>query len=179
MKQVREEAPMPCEAEALEPGEAEAPSIAEATEGEVEASKTSEAKVVEAMASRASEAEVADVRAPRTTKTEVAEARGPETTEAEVAEASLGMVEPAAQDAEMEAGQALVPPLVQDLPPSQESTREVEVHSISFDDTSRGKEVADTEAASTVEQPTLASGEGSQDDPEGEPLRQKVMRELL
>ena len=68
----------------------------------------------------------------------------------------------------------------------------MEVHSISFDDTFRGKEVADAEAASTAEQPALTSGEGSsalvrvrpephgwdslrvlwrsRDDPEGEPL---------
>ena len=68
----------------------------------------------------------------------------------------------------------------------------MEVHSISSDDTSRGKEVADAEAASTVEQSALTSGEGSsalvrvqpeprgwdhprvlwrsQDDPKGEPL---------
>ena len=68
----------------------------------------------------------------------------------------------------------------------------MEVHSISFDDTSRGKEVADAEAASTMEQPAPAFGEGSsalvrvqpephgwdhprvlwwsRDDPEGEPL---------
>ena len=35
------------------------------------------------------------------------------------------------------------------------------VHSIPFDDTSWGKGVADAEAASTVEQPALTSGEGS------------------
>ena len=92
----------------------------------------------------------------------------------------------------MGVGQALIPPLVQDPPPSQESAREVEVHSISSDDTSRGKEVADAEAASTTEQPALTSGEGSsalirvqpeprgwdsprvlwqsRDNPEGEPL---------
>ena len=68
----------------------------------------------------------------------------------------------------------------------------MEVHSISSDDTSRGKEVADAEVASTVEQPTPTSGEGSsalvrvqpeprrwdsprvlwqsRDDPKGEPL---------
>ena len=66
------------------------------------------------------------------------------------------------------------------------------VHSIPSDDTSRGKGVADVEAASTVEQPAPTSGEGSaalmrvqpeprrwdhphvlwrsRDDPEGEPL---------
>ena len=68
----------------------------------------------------------------------------------------------------------------------------MEVHSISSDDTSWGKEVADVEAASTAEQLAPTSGEGSsalvrvqpeprgwdhprvlwrsQDDPEGEPL---------
>ena len=68
----------------------------------------------------------------------------------------------------------------------------MEVHSISSDDTSWGKEGADAEAASTMEQPAPTSGEGSsalvrvrpeprewdhqrvlwqsQDDPEGEPL---------
>ena len=75
----------------------------------------------------------------------------PRVAEVEAAEASLGMVEPAGQDADMGAGQALVPPPVQGPPPSQESGREVEVHSISSDDTSWGKEVADAEAASTVE----------------------------
>ena len=68
----------------------------------------------------------------------------------------------------------------------------MEVHSISSYDTSRGKKVANTEAASTTEQPAVASSEGSsalvrvqpeprgwdspwvlwrsRDDPEGEPL---------
>ena len=142
-----------------------------------EVPRTSEAEVVEARASRASEFEVANAGAPRTTKAEVVEA---------------GVAEPAAQDAEMEAGQALVPPPVQDLPPSQESAQEVEVQTISSDDTSRGKEVADVEAASTAEQPVPTPAEGSSalvrvqpkphgwdsprvlwqswDDPEGEPL---------
>ncbi|XP_066365417.1 uncharacterized protein [Miscanthus floridulus] len=109
-KQVREEAPTPCEAGALESGEAEAPSIAEATKGEAEAPRTSEAEVAKAGASRASEAEVADAGAPRTTEVEVAEAGAPGITEAEVVE---------------------------------------------------GKEVADVEAASTMEQPALTSSEGS------------------
>ena len=69
--------------------------------------------------------------------------------------------DPVARDTEMEAGQALVTPPVQDLPPSQESAREVEVQATSSNDTSRGKEAANAEAASTVEQPVLASGEGS------------------
>ncbi|XP_066361019.1 uncharacterized protein [Miscanthus floridulus] len=79
-KQAGEEAPTPREAEALELGEAKAPSIAEDTEGEAEAPRTSEA-------------EVADAEAPRTTEAEAVEARAPETTEAKVAEASLGVAE--------------------------------------------------------------------------------------
>ena len=64
-------------------------------------------------APRTSEAEVAEARAP---EVEVANARAPRTTEAEVVEAAA--VEPASQDAAVEAEQASVPPLVQDLPPS-------------------------------------------------------------
>ena len=60
----------------------------------------------------------------------------------------------------MEVGQPLVPPLAQGLPSSQESARKVEVQATSPDDTSWGKEAADVEAASTAEQPVLASGEG-------------------
>ena len=59
-----------------------------------EAPRTSEAEVAEA---RAPEVEVVDVEAPGTTKAEDVEA---------------GVAEPAAQDADMEAGQALVPPSV-------------------------------------------------------------------
>ncbi|XP_066323861.1 uncharacterized protein [Miscanthus floridulus] len=135
MKQVGEEAPMPHEAKARVSDEAEAPLVAEAIEGEA--------------------------KAPRTSKAEAMEARAPWTTKAEVVEAGVGTAKPVAQDMEMEAGQASVLPLVQDPPPSQGGAREVEVHSISFDDTSRGKEVVDAEAASTVEQPALTSGEGS------------------
>jgi len=100
MKQEGEEAPTP-----HEPGEAEVPSIAEATEGEVDAPRTSEA-------------EVADAGAPRTTEAEVVEARAPGTTKDEAVEASLGMVEPAAQDVETEAGQASVALPLQDPPPA-------------------------------------------------------------
>ncbi|XP_066396162.1 uncharacterized protein [Miscanthus floridulus] len=139
---------MPCEAEALELVEVEAPSIAKAIEGEAEASRTSEAEVV-------------DAGAPRTTKAKVAEAGALGTIEAEVVEAGLGTVELAAQDAKTEAGQASIPPLVQDLPSSQESTREVEVHSISSSNTSWGKVVVDTKAASITEQPAPTSSEGS------------------
>ena len=85
-------------------------------------------------APRTSEAKVAEARAP---EVEVPSTGAPGTIEGEVVEASVA--DPVAWDTEMEAGQALVLPPVQDLPPSQESAREVEVHSISSDDTSRGK----------------------------------------
>ena len=66
-------------------------------------------------APRTSEAKVAEARAP---EVEVANTGAPGTTEAKVVEAGLGAAEPAAQDTEMEVGQALVSPLVQDPPPS-------------------------------------------------------------
>ena len=53
-KQAGEEAPTPREAEAHESDEAEAPSVAEATEGEVKAPKTFEAEVAETEAGEAS-----------------------------------------------------------------------------------------------------------------------------
>ena len=91
----------------------------------------------------------------------VAEARSkaeaPGTSEAEVVEASAAG--PADRDSEMEVGRPLVPPLAQGLPPPQESAREVQATSPT--NTSRGKEAADAEAASTAEQPVLASGEGN------------------
>ncbi|XP_066354642.1 uncharacterized protein [Miscanthus floridulus] len=178
-EQVGDEVPTSLEAKARESDRAEAPSVAEATKGEAEAPKTSEAKATEARASG-------------TTEAEVAEAGAPGTTEVEAAEAAVGTAEPATQEAETEVGQASVLPLVQGPPPSQESAREVEVHSISSDDASRGKEVADAEEAGTVEQLALTSGKGSsalmwvqpephgwdhpcvlwrsRDDPKGEPL---------
>ena len=58
-------------------------------------------------APRTSEAEVAKARAP---EVEVPSAGAPRTIEAEVVEASAA--DPVAQDTEMEAGQALVPPPV-------------------------------------------------------------------
>ena len=67
----------------------------------------------------------------------------------------------AAWDSEMEVGHPLVPPLDQGLPPSQEITREVGGQATSPTDTSRGKEAADVEADSAVEQPVLAPGEGN------------------
>ena len=105
MEQAEEEEPMPREVEAHESDGARAPSVAEATEVEVEALRNSEAEATGAEALRALEAVVAGVGAPRVA-------------EVEAAEASLGMVEPAGQDADMGAGQALVPLPVQGPPPS-------------------------------------------------------------
>ena len=70
-----------------------------------------------------------------------------------------GSVEPVAQGVAVEADQASVPPLVQDLPPSQESAQAVQT--ISSTDTSWGKEVADAEAASIAEQLVPTPTEGS------------------
>jgi len=100
-------------------------------------------------APKTSEAEVAMARAP---EVEVPSAGAPGTIEVEVVEASAA--DPVTRDTEMEAGRVLVPP-------SQESAREVEVQVASSVDTSRGKEAANAEAASTVEQPVPASSEGS------------------
>ncbi|XP_066321669.1 uncharacterized protein [Miscanthus floridulus] len=187
-----EETPTPCEAKARESDGAKAPLVAEATEGETEAPRTFEAKATEAGAPRTTEAEVAGTGAPETTEAGVAGTGAPETAEAGVAGAGVSATKLAAQEVEAEAGQASIPPPVQGPPPLQESAREVEVHLISFDDTSRAKEVVDAEAASTMEQPAPTSGEGSsalmrvrpkphewdhprvrwqsRDDPEGEPL---------
>ncbi|XP_066311074.1 uncharacterized protein [Miscanthus floridulus] len=113
-----------------------------ATEGEAEAPRTFEAKVVEAGASRASEVEVVDAGAPRTTEAEVAEAGAPGTTKAKVVEARA----PRTTEAEVvEAGLGTAEPAAQDA--------ETE--------SGQASEVADAEAASTAEQPTLTSGEGS------------------
>ena len=87
------------------------------------------------------------------------EAEAPGTSKAEVVEASAAG--PVARDMEIEVGQPLVPPLAQGLPPSLESAREVEVQATPSDGTSREKGLADVEAASTVEEPALTSGEGS------------------
>ncbi|XP_066323816.1 uncharacterized protein [Miscanthus floridulus] len=148
MRQVGEEEPMPHGAKACKSDGAEAPSVAEATEGEAEAPRTSEAEAME-------------TGAPRTTKAKAAGTEAHETTEAGVVGVGMSAAKPAAFEVETEAGQASIPPPAQGPPPLQESAREVEVHSISSDDTSRGKEVADAKAACAVEQLAPTSGEGS------------------
>ncbi|XP_066316790.1 uncharacterized protein [Miscanthus floridulus] len=138
IEQAKEEEPTPHEAEARELARVEAPSVTKATK-----------------------AEAAEAGVPRTTKAMVAEAETLGTTEAGATEAGVSTAKPAAQEVEMEAGQASILPLVQGPPPSQESAQEVEVHSIFSDKTSREKGVADAEAGSAVEQPAPTSGEGS------------------
>jgi len=90
--------------------------------------------IAEAIEGEARAPEASNVRAvdAGATEVEMAEARAPESVEAEVME--------------METEQVLAPPLVQ---------------AISSDDSSRGKEAADVEAASTVEQPVPDPAEGS------------------
>jgi len=167
-------------------GAAETPSAVEATEGEVEIEAPS---VVEA-----TEGEV-EVEAPtvaealRTSGAEVVEIAAPGNFGAEVVEAGMSA---AALEVETEARQASTLPPIQSALPVQGSAREAEVRPIPADNASRGKGVADAGAASAVEQPASASGEGSaalvrvgpepygwdhprvwwrsRDDPEGEPI---------
>jgi len=161
------------------------PLVAEATE--VEAPRVSEAKAAEARAPRTVEAAAAGAGAPATTEATMAEAGAPGTIEADVI-----VARPSAQEVEMKAAEASVAPLVQGPPSLRESAREVEVHPISSDDTSRVQEAVDAEVAGVVEQLVSTPGEGnsalmrvrpeprgwdhprvmwqSQDDPEGEPL---------
>ena len=78
----------------------------------------------EAATERAGE-EVPRTSEARAPEVEVPSAGAPGTIEVEVVEASA--VDPVTRDTEMEVGRALVSPPVQDLPPSSESAREVEV----------------------------------------------------
>ena len=96
----------------------------------------------EAGASAIAEATEGEVGAPKTSDVRAVDAGA---IEVEMAEARApGSVETEAM--EVETGQILAPPLVQ---------------TISSDDSSRGKEAADAEAASTVEQPVPDPAEGS------------------
>ncbi|XP_066311027.1 uncharacterized protein [Miscanthus floridulus] len=149
-----EGAPPPREGEARESDGAEVPLVAEATE--VEAPGASKAEATEAGAPKTAEATAAGVGVSATTEAMMAEAGAPETTEADVMAAR-----PWAQEVEMKAVEASVAPLVQGPPSLWESAREVEVHPISSDDTSRAREVVDAEVASAVEQPVPTLGEGS------------------
>jgi len=192
----REEEEEPTLREAVAPtaveatmGAAKTPSAVEATEGEVEVEAPS---VVEA-----TEGEV-EVEAPtvaealRTSGAEVVEIAAPGNFGAEVVEAGVSAARAADLEVETEARQASTLPPIQSALPVQGSAREAEVRPIPADNASRGKGVADAGAASAVEQPASASGEGSaalvrvrpepygwdhprvwwrsRDDPEGEPI---------
>ncbi|XP_066308053.1 uncharacterized protein [Miscanthus floridulus] len=152
--QTGEGAPSPREGEAHESDGAEVPSVAEASE--VEAPRVTEARATEARAPETAEAAAVGVGVSATTEATMAEAGAPETTEADVT-----VARPSAQEVEMKAVEPSVAPLVQGPPSLRESAREVEVHPISSDDTSRAQEVVDAEVADAVEQPVLTLGEGS------------------
>ncbi|XP_066311437.1 uncharacterized protein [Miscanthus floridulus] len=79
----------------------------------------------------------------------------------EAATKQAGQEAPMPREAEAHESDEAEAPLVAEATKGKESAREVEVHSISSNDTSWGKEVVDAEAASTAEQPALTSGEGS------------------
>ena len=78
----------------------------------------------------------------------IAEAGAPEVTKVVVMAAR-----PSVQEAEMQAAEASVVPLVQGPPLLRESAREAEVYLISSDDTSRAREVVNAEETDAVEQP--------------------------
>ncbi|XP_066344311.1 uncharacterized protein [Miscanthus floridulus] len=121
----------------------------------VEAPGVSEAEATEATAPTTAETTVAMVGVSASAEATMAEAEAPETIEA-IAMAAM----PSVQEAEMKAAEALVAPLVQGPPLLRESTRETEVYLISFDDTSRAREVVDAEDAGAVEQPMPILDEG-------------------
>ncbi|XP_066323258.1 uncharacterized protein [Miscanthus floridulus] len=167
--------------------EVEAPSVVEATEGEVEV----EAPTV-AEALWTSGAEVVEITAPGNFGAEVVEIAAPGNFGAEVVEAGVSAARAAALEVKTEARQASTLLPIQSALPVQGSAREAEVRPIPADNSSQGKGVADAGVASAVEQPALASGEGSaalvrvrpepygwdhphvwwrsRDDPEGEPI---------
>ncbi|XP_066392570.1 uncharacterized protein [Miscanthus floridulus] len=119
-----------------------APGVSEAEAMVDRAPKTAETAVAVASVSASSEATMAEAGAPEAVEAIIAEARAPEITKA-VAMA----VGPSIQEAEMKAAEASVLPLVQGSPLLQESAREAEVYPISFDDTSRAREVDDAKDA--------------------------------
>ncbi|XP_066347806.1 uncharacterized protein [Miscanthus floridulus] len=155
-------------------GAAKTPSAMEATEGEVEVEAPT---VAEAL---------------RTSGAEVVEIAAPGNFGAKVVEAGVSAARVVDLEVETEVRQASTLPPIQSVLPVQGSAREAEVCPIPTDNASRGKGVADAGAASAVEQPALASGEGSaalvrvrpkpygwdhprvwwqsRDDPEGEPI---------
>ncbi|XP_066384897.1 basal body protein 10-like [Miscanthus floridulus] len=169
-----ERAPESDEAVKATVGAAETPSVVEATEGEV---KVEAPTVAEALGT--SGAEVVEIAAPGNFR-------------AKVVEAGVSAARAADLEVETEARQASTLPPIQSVLPVQGSAREAEVRPFPADNASWGKGVADAGAASAVEQPASALGEGSaalvrvwpepygwdhprvwwwsRDDPEGEPI---------
>ncbi|XP_066358546.1 uncharacterized protein [Miscanthus floridulus] len=192
----REEEEEPTLREAIAPtaieatmGAAKTPSAMEATEGEV---KVEAPSVVEAIEGEVKVEASTVAEALRTSGAEVVEIVAPGNFGAEVVEAGVSAARAAALEVEMEARHASTLPPIQSVLPVQGSTQEAEVHPIPTDNASWGKGVADAGAASAVEQPASASGEGSaalvrvrpepygwdhprvwwrsRDNPEGEPI---------
>ena len=117
---------------------------------------TAETAVSAAGASASAEAIMTEAGAPETAEAMIAEAGAPEVTKAVVMAAR-----PSVREAEMQAAEASVVPLVQGPPLLRESARETEVYPVSSDDTSRAREVVDAEETDAVEQPSLLLDEGS------------------
>ncbi|XP_066392327.1 uncharacterized protein [Miscanthus floridulus] len=152
MEVTKIEVPVVSQARAME---AAAPRTIELAAAGVGGPTTAEAMVVGAGALGTTEATVAEAEAPGTTEAMMAEAGAPGTIEANVIAAMLS-----AQEVETRAAEASAAPLVQGPPSLQESAREVEVLSISFDDTSWAYEMASAEVAGIMEQPIPTPGEG-------------------
>ena len=136
--QTREGVPPPREGEAHESDGAGVPLVAEAL-------GVSEAEAMEDRAPKATETAVAVAGVSVSSEAMITEAGAPEITKAVVMAAR-----PSVQEAEMKAAEALVAPLLQEPPLLRESARETEVYPISSDDTSRAREVVDTEDAGAV-----------------------------
>ena len=149
-----EAAPLPRDGEARGSDATEVPLAVETTGTEVPG--ILQTRATETAVPGTIEAAAVGTGALTTIEATMAEAGAPGTTEADVIVARLP-----AQEVEMKAAEASVAPLVQGPPSSREGAREVEVHTISSDDTSRAQEMADAKVAGTVEQPVPTPGEGS------------------
>ena len=110
---------------------AEAPGASEAGAMEATAPSTVETAVAAVDVSASAEATMAEARAPETAEAVLAEAGAPEVTKIIVM-----AMRPSVQEAEMQAAEASVVPLVQGPPLLRESAREAVVYPISSDDTS-------------------------------------------
>ncbi|XP_066374036.1 uncharacterized protein [Miscanthus floridulus] len=118
----------------------EAPGASGAEAMEAPAPTTAETAVSTVGVSASAEATMAEAGAPETVEAVIVEAGAPEVTMAIVM-----AVRPSVQEVEMQAAEASAVPLAQGPPLLRESARETEVYPISSDDTSRAREVVDTE----------------------------------